>query len=325
MPLLSLIIPLYNTEKFIGECLSSILNSSADKADYEVIVIDDGSTDGSGEIVQLFSKMYYNIHYIRQENQGVSVARMIGAEKATGDHLWFIDSDDYLLDGALEEVMHLIRNNLTIDTFLVQLLIKEEGREYVKPFASARESIMTGKLYLKMKPVSVCPVQFIFKKVLLDNRWIYFPEGLRHEDEYFCRTLQYFSGTIKILEKPLYVYRQWYGSYMNSGGVNALYDMVGVYQHLKEFVEKGADFEDRGWLQADIISFLMGTHSWHRHLFNKEEFLTFRNKHLDFIYGEFRKSARLFTYKDRVLGYLLLKQPKIYSLLLSAKKRLFCL
>ncbi len=138
MPLLSLIIPLYNTEKFIGECLSSILDSSADKADYEVIVIDDGSTDGSGEIVQLFSKKYYNIHLFSQENQGVSVARMKGAEKATGDYLWFIDSDDYLLDGALEEVMHLIRDNLTVDTFLVQVLIKEEGREYVKPFASSR-------------------------------------------------------------------------------------------------------------------------------------------------------------------------------------------
>lgn len=93
---LSIIIPVYNVEEYIYDCLYSVLN--IDNLNYEIILINDGSTDRSGDIIKEFAKKYHNIKIIEQENKGLSAARNKGIQNAIGEYILFVDSDDYLLN-----------------------------------------------------------------------------------------------------------------------------------------------------------------------------------------------------------------------------------
>lgn len=90
----SVIIPIYNAAATLGRCLDSLLDQPHDHV--EILVINDGSTDGSGEICQRYARSYSCIHYFEKENGGVSSARNLGLEKATGEYILFVDSDDYV-------------------------------------------------------------------------------------------------------------------------------------------------------------------------------------------------------------------------------------
>ena len=102
---LSIIIPVCNVEKYIGACLESIYRQGLDEKDFEVIVIDDGSADGSMQIVEGIRGSHHNISVIHQENAGPSVSRNSGMEIATGDYVLFVDSDDLLMDGGLSMLL----------------------------------------------------------------------------------------------------------------------------------------------------------------------------------------------------------------------------
>jgi glycosyltransferase involved in cell wall biosynthesis len=321
-PSLSIIIPAYNAEKFLQRCLDSLAARKAD--DFEVLVVNDGSTDGTGQKADAYAAKDPRFRAVHQENGGVSVARKNGVSLASGPYIWFIDSDDYLLPDALGKVLALIKDHPETDTFFapVQMRDEQDGKEWVKPYAQADETVLSGKDYLKRKPVSVCPVQFVFRKTLLENPWVFFPEGLRHEDEYFCRVLQYFSPSLYILDEPLYVYCQWGGSFMNTSSIRHLYDMVEVYRYLNRFVEEGAAPEDRPWLQPDIFSFLISTHFWYRDLFRTQEFKAFRRANIGFIRQEFQKAAPFLPAKERRMDRLMLTSPNLLATLLKWKAKL---
>lgn len=321
-PVLSIIIPAYNAEKYCPACFDSVLESVQAER-YEVVVVDDGSTDGTPDVLASYGARYAQFRAVRQDNAGVSVARRTGFAAAQGAYVWFVDSDDYLVGGAVDKVLALIDAHPDTDTFAAPVRMRDEesGREWVKPFAAAPEGTLPGKDFLRRQPVSVCPVQFIFRRELFANRWVFFPEGLRHEDEYFCRALQYFSPVLTVLDEPLYVYRQWGGSFMNSGSDRSMSDMVAVYKYLKAFIAEGADAADRDWLSADAFSFLMGTHFWHIDRLKTDAFRAFRAQHAAFIRQEFAQQKRLLSRKDRVLGALILRCPGLFADAMKFKRR----
>ena len=96
----SVIIPVYNVKEYLSDCIDSVLAQSI--SDYEVILVNDGSTDGSGELCDQYAEKYPQIHTVHQQNQGVSVARNTGLEKATGEYVLFLDSDDWWEPNLLE-------------------------------------------------------------------------------------------------------------------------------------------------------------------------------------------------------------------------------
>ena len=108
-PLISVIIPMYNAEKFIEKCLESVMTQTFD--DYEVIVVDDGSKDLSGKIADQFSEQYTNLKVIHQENAGVIRARKIGVKNSCGEYILNLDSDDWLLAGHLAAIAEEIKRN----------------------------------------------------------------------------------------------------------------------------------------------------------------------------------------------------------------------
>lgn len=104
---LSFIVPVYNTEKYIAECLNSLLEQDISADEYEIICVNDGSKDGSLNILNSYASTRSNINIIDQQNSGVSVARNTGLEQAKGDYIWFIDSDDLIEKNCLSELQKI--------------------------------------------------------------------------------------------------------------------------------------------------------------------------------------------------------------------------
>lgn len=94
--LLSIVVPVYNTEQFLASCLDSLLNQDLSVQEYEIICVNDGSKDGSAEILDRYSSQHSNIHIVTQKNQGHAAARNTGMSVAKGKYIWFVDSDDYV-------------------------------------------------------------------------------------------------------------------------------------------------------------------------------------------------------------------------------------
>lgn len=107
MPQISVVIPVYNAEKYLGECIDSVLAQLF--ADFEVVIVDDGSTDSSSDIVNAYASRDKRVRYIRQTNAGPSAARNTGIDAAEGDWLVFVDSDDTLMPNALQRFVETAR------------------------------------------------------------------------------------------------------------------------------------------------------------------------------------------------------------------------
>lgn len=109
--LLSFIIPVYNTEDYVAECLDSLLNQNIPQDEYEIICVNDGSKDASLDILNQYAHTHPNVSVINQENSGVSVARNTGLEHAHGDYVWFFDADDLIKENCLFEIKEILLNN----------------------------------------------------------------------------------------------------------------------------------------------------------------------------------------------------------------------
>lgn len=315
---LSIIIPLYNVEKYISQCLTSIVQSNeVDPTIYEIIIVDDGSTDKSLSIVEDFASTQNNIRIVRQKNKGVSKARMNGLSISKGDFIWFIDSDDYLISGAINTVLQLLERYPEPDVFVIQMQLYYEktGARQTSPYSPIPERFISGKEYLQRIPMIICPVQFIIRRGMFANPDIYFPEGLRHEDEYFSRVLQYNSSLMYVSDELLYVYRQREDSYMHTMDIQHLYDMVEIYRLLSRFVHSATDLKDRDWLQRDIFSFLISSYFYFTAYFFTAEFHKFHRRNKRFIRQEFYKNAQFLPLKTFWIDLLILYCPQLFLIL----------
>ena len=101
--MISIVVPVYNAEKYLNRCVDSILSQTY--TDIELILINDGSTDSSGELCKKYAESDSRVKYFSKENEGPGVTRFLGAQKATGEYICFVDSDDYLSEDALEVLL----------------------------------------------------------------------------------------------------------------------------------------------------------------------------------------------------------------------------
>ena len=117
---LSIIIPFYNVEQFISECLDSVFDQDIPLSEYEVICVNDGSQDGSRAIVTNYMKRYANLHLIEHEiNKKLGTARNTGRSVATGNYIWNVDSDDRIVPNCLGKILNICESNVSArDIFL---------------------------------------------------------------------------------------------------------------------------------------------------------------------------------------------------------------
>ena len=130
---ISVIIPVYNVENYLSECLDSIINQSLN--DIEIICINDGSTDNSLKILQDYEKRDNRIRVINQKNSGLGATRNVGLSLSEGKYVYFMDSDDYLELSTLEELYHLAETN-SLDIVLFKLInfYDETGEKFPTPY-----------------------------------------------------------------------------------------------------------------------------------------------------------------------------------------------
>lgn len=109
--LLSIVIPVYNSSKYLDDCLGSLLDQDLSRNDYEIICVNDGSTDNSRDILKQYAKLNQNIKLINQENKGHSAARNAGLKAAIGKYIWFVDSDDFVDENSMLSIVNCMEKN----------------------------------------------------------------------------------------------------------------------------------------------------------------------------------------------------------------------
>ena len=212
-PILSIIIPLYNCEKYIKQCLDTIFRQEMNESEFEVIVIDDGSKDSGYSLASEYAKRHQNILVMKQENQGVACARNNALEKATGDYVTFVDADDMLVSGSLSTLIKIAVEN---KADVVKAAHKEVPEDAVcEDFSSNHDNssiqVMTGEEAIvnvtRMKE-GYCWGYLISRKLITDNRLSFPPKVAFMEDWAFITQAILKSRTFVNADVLLYLYRR---------------------------------------------------------------------------------------------------------------------
>lgn len=236
--LLSVIVPVYNVEQYLLRCIESIALQSY--SPIEIIIVDDGSTDGSGRIAEEAKLKYENIHLIHQVNKGLSSARNAGLEMANGDYIAFVDGDDFIDQETYEEmILSLIRKEADIaicgrmDEFSDRC-----SKSPMKNFTFDNEIVMSSSecisRILTRSGVDISACDKVYRSKLWKD--ITFPDGRNNED--IC-TIPYVIGKAKKLvhvPKPFYHYVHREGSITTSYNIKKIKDFYYSIETMTDFV-----------------------------------------------------------------------------------------
>lgn len=236
----SVIIPVYNTGKFLEKCLESVVNQSL--KEIEIICVNDGSTDNSLEIVQYFSQKDKRIIIINKKNGGQSSARNAGMKTAQGEYICFIDS--LMMEELYNEIEKTNSDVVESNIFLYDdKTHKVEERKNKKYNSAEKGSYLWGKY-----TTEVC--NKIYKKEFLLKNNIFFEEGMIHEDDLFTIRILFSTNKIEKIEKSFYYYR-----INRCGSTMTNVNLEKRLQALQRIVEKIKEYQEI--MQTDIFSFLM--------------------------------------------------------------------
>lgn len=233
----SFIIPVYNVEVYLSKCLDSLLAQTY--KDFEIILIDDGSTDSSGIIADRYAQRYSEIiHVEHQQNTGQGGARNKGILMAQGTYLIMVDSDDYVSEKMLETVdTYLLKYN---DDILIYNFIMEEedGTQIV-------QQLHAGKTYISISPKEYifeapAPWNKVIRASLFKETDIRFPERIFYEDLATSPCLAIYANHIGAIKDTLYFYRQRESSTMHSNDTQRMLEVCAAVEFvLKYFKQKG--------------------------------------------------------------------------------------
>lgn len=223
---LSVIIPIYNVEKYIGDCLQSVVHSMDTLSNIQIILVDDGSKDHSGEIAQQYAEQYPNFHYVNKENGGLSDARNFGFQFVKYDYITFLDSDDYVADNYFSEIFQSLEKQPDMIIF-----------DWMDVGNNHYTNLVKGMDF----PDSLWSVQPSAWNKVYRTKWfdeVKFPKGKFYED---VGTIYKLLRNVKeyiYIDKPLYKYRKnRQGSILStiSPKINDIYDVLeDTYSFYKE-------------------------------------------------------------------------------------------
>lgn len=237
----SIIVPIYNVENYIAACLDSILCQNYD--DYEIIAINDGSTDRSREILNEYKSKTDKLTIISQENGGLGSARNKGIENAEGDYLVFIDSDDYIDCHMLKQINEIIKvydvDILAFDGYRVT-----ESGEIIDIISSdiytEEYNDLSHKQFLMLEPTGCTK---IYKKKLFIDNSIRFPEKLWYEDLATVFKLSLSAKTLGYYKKSFYYYVQRGESITHSSNVKRMMEIMDAFDEEMNYYKKHGAFE----------------------------------------------------------------------------------
>ena len=224
----SVIVPVYNVEKYLEKCLDSLVKQTL--KDIEIIVVDDGSLDNSSKIIDKYSKKYKNVVGYKKKNGGLSDARNYGLKYARGEYISFVDSDDYI-DSTMLEKMYDKAKNEKLDIVVCDTIEVYDDKQVLKR-SNLNYSRDVIKNYIISPPMACSR---IYKRELFDN--VKFEKGIFYEDLNLTPSLVKYTDKIDFIEEGLYYYVQRSNSIMKQNKFSdKLLDIFKVLGNNKKYL-----------------------------------------------------------------------------------------
>ncbi len=256
--LLSIIVPVYNVEKYLRDCLDSLLDQDISKEIYEIVCVDDGSPDNSYEVLQSYANKYSNVVIIRKENGGVSSARNLGISKARGKYIWFVDADDYIRPNCLKTIKTIIEE---YDVTVVKIDYSSVDEE-----KSPSNIIPDDLSYSVINSAVSSPNVFtmIYNKEIIISNQILFNEQMKYgEDTLFQYFFYLFSERKHAkIDGVIYFYRSRNDSAMNLKTPDSykkhcldLIEMARVYKKIYDSgeIEDKRKYDETGHRKSEAL------------------------------------------------------------------------
>lgn len=267
--MISIIIPIYNVEPYLERCLNSIMQQTY--KDFEVLMMDDGSTDNSAQIAQKFAENDQRFQYFYYENKGVSIARNRGLSLAKGEYISFVDSDDYLSDDYLfEQMKTAVEGGFDIVGNPVQQLSRNK--------LSARWKVPEGESHMNITSKNINQLECwvhsrLFKKSQIDRLNLQFMENIIFEDILFSWQILISAQTIGFTHKGSYIYNRDNDASITRNIGDRGSDLIKIFEYLQQWLKQENLWEEYqyAWFQKIFptsISILKFTSN--RHIFAQE-------------------------------------------------------
>lgn len=249
MPKVSVIVPIYNVEKYLEKCINSLLSQTLE--DIQIILVNDGSKDNSGNIAREYEKNNKNrIIYVEKENGGLSDARNYGLKYATGDFIAFLDSDDYIEKNAYEEMYDkaIEENADYVECDFIWEFPNKIRVDKQYPYKNKKEMLSFVRVVAWNK---------LIKSQLITDNNLEFPKGLRYEDVEFTYKLIPFVNKFAYVDKPFIHYVQREGSIANVQNERTA-EIFTVLDNVIEFYKKNNIYEEyRDELEYNYARYLL--------------------------------------------------------------------
>lgn len=298
--ILSIIIPVYNVEKFVERCIRSCEDQDLPEREFELVVVNDGSPDGSLAIVESLAKEFSNMKIISQENSGLSVARNTGMKNACGEYYMFVDSDDWIAKNCLGKLTTKLKmeNPDALAICAANVIDDVPKRRHAYP----DETMISGRDLLKMG-VSPCAPFAIWKASFLKKYSLEFYRGIFHEDSEFTPRAYYLAEKVSRLNDLVYFVYQNPTSITRSVNSKKSFDLVEVVcVHLSDF-SKQVDREYKVVFYDLIGLYLNNAMSAIKEIRREErQRLNLRIAERNYLWNDVRKSSVL---KYRIEAYLI--------------------
>lgn len=241
MPKISIIIPVYNSEETLKRCLNSILEQ--EYQDYEIILVNDGSKDNSEKVILEYSEKSNKIKYFSKENSGVADTRNFGIEKATGDYIVFVDSDDYIKNTMFTDIENYINDGIELIKWK-GIIVDENENELLKIsgpiFDKTTGEDGFNKLYSEDKFIDALWVYAIKRSIFVDNNFK-FTTNTYHEDFGLLPLIIVKAESMVSIEKYNYYYVQTENSIMRGNDykkeLKKAYDSLEQYDNISKAIE----------------------------------------------------------------------------------------
>lgn len=315
--IVSIIITVFNKEEYIKRCLDScvVQESSLLGVDYEIIVVNDGSSDNSAGIIGEYSIKFPSIAVIEQKNQGLSMARNNGLKIAKGDYIWFVDADDAISKSSIQSVKTVVRDNPDI----IPIYAKYDGDDTIRN--NIPETTRNGKDVILSEKWEECAPFFIIKKAFLIEKSIFFIPGIYHEDSEFTPRILCNAKSIAVIPDILYTIYSVPNSITQVPRPKRAYDYIFVSEKDCELImEMGGYNSPVGKSLSNYIAIMLNTALFiiiKNDIAEQKRFSVFIYQHRNIF--KTMKYARSIKY--RIEGYLYCSFPKhileIYKFLSS--------
>lgn len=309
--LITVIIPIYNVENYITDCLNSVINQTY--KNLEILCIDDCGTDNSMKIIEEIAKKDNRIRIIyNKQNSGQGYCRNIGINEANGEYIYFLDSDDFIENDYIEKLYCEIEKN-NVDVACNIKMLKFYGTNSIKNKYIKKEIdfILNKKLEWKEELLKIIPISAwckLYKASLLKENSIFFAENkLKFEDYYFLYILKTKIKSIEFISNSTYFYRQRENSTMfnNKYNKNNCYDAIYIIELIYNY------YKSNNLLNKHSIPFKW-INKYFNKINNKKEFFFLIKEKFNLMKNEVLNNKNIYNKKDINFFYCILNSKSYY-------------